>query len=51
LSANDFRPMLALARRIAPETADVPAQHLTAGPPALRRTVTPAARERLAAHA
>jgi hypothetical protein len=29
----------------------VPAQHLTAGLPALRRTVTPAARERLAAHA
>jgi uncharacterized protein (DUF2236 family) len=52
LSANNFRPMLALARRIAPETADVLAQHLTAGPPTLRRTITPAeARERLAAHA
>jgi uncharacterized protein (DUF2236 family) len=52
LSANNFRPMLAVARRIVPETADVLAQHLTAGPPALRRTVTPSeARERLAAHA
>jgi hypothetical protein len=52
LSANNFRPMLAVARRIAPETAEVLAQHLTAGPPAHRRTITPAeARERLAAHA
>jgi hypothetical protein len=52
LSANNFRPMLAVARRIAPETADVLAQHLSAGPPAHRRTITPAeARERLAAHA
>jgi uncharacterized protein (DUF2236 family) len=50
LSANNFRPMLAVARRIAPETADVLAQHLTAGPPAQRRTITPAeARERVAA--
>ena len=52
LSANNFRPMLAVARRIAPETAEVLASALTAGPPAQRRTVTPAeARERLAAHA
>jgi len=52
LSANNFRPMLAVARRIAPETADVLAQHLSARPPARRSTVTPAdARERLAAHA
>jgi hypothetical protein len=52
LSANNFRPTLAVARRIAPETADVLAQHLTAGPPALVRTVTPSeVRERLTAHA
>jgi hypothetical protein len=52
LSANNFRPMLAVARRIAPETAEVLAQHLTAGRPKLRRTVTPSeVRERLAAHA
>ncbi|MEN3317446.1 MAG: hypothetical protein V7643_847 [Mycobacterium sp.] len=52
LSANDFRPMLAVARRIAPETAEVLAQHLTAPPPARRTTITPAeARERLVAHA
>jgi hypothetical protein len=44
--------MLAVARQIAPETADVLAQHLTAAPPAHRRTITPAqARERLAVHA
>ena len=52
LSANNFRPMLAVARQIAPETADVLAQHLSAGPPAHGGTVTPAeARERLAVHA
>jgi uncharacterized protein (DUF2236 family) len=52
LSANNFRPMLAVARRIAPETAEVLAQHLAAGPPARLSTITPAeARERLAAHA
>lgn len=52
LSANNFRPMLTVARRIAPETAEVLAQHLTAGPPAHRSTVTPAeARERLAVRA
>jgi hypothetical protein len=51
LSANNFRPMLAVARRIAPETAEVLAQHLTAGPPARLSTITPAeARERLAVH-
>jgi hypothetical protein len=52
LSADNFRPMLAVARRIAPETAEVLAQHLAAGPPARQRTITPAeVRERLAAHA
>ena len=52
LSVNDFRLMLAVARRIAPETADILAQHLTAAPPARHTTVTPAeARERMAAHA
>lgn len=52
LSANNFRPMLAVARQIAPETAEVLAQHLSAGPPARRTTTTPAeARERLAIHA
>jgi uncharacterized protein (DUF2236 family) len=52
LSTNNFRPMVAVARHIAPETADVLAQHLTAGSPAHRQTITPAqARERLAAHA
>jgi len=52
LSANNSRPMLAMARGLVPETAEVLAQHLTAGPPARRCTTTPAeARERLAAHA
>jgi hypothetical protein len=52
LSANNFRPMLAVARRIAPETAEVLAQHLTAALPARRTTITPSeARDRLAAHA
>jgi hypothetical protein len=52
LSAADHRPMLALARRIAPRTADILAQHLAAGPPASPTTITPAqARERLAVHA
>jgi len=52
LSINNFRPMLAVARRIAPETADVLALHLTAAAPARQATITPAeARERLAAHA
>jgi hypothetical protein len=44
--------MLAVAKQIAPETAEVLAAHLRAGPPAHRGTVTPAeARERLAVHA
>jgi hypothetical protein len=44
--------MLAMARVLVPETAEVLAQHLTAGEPALRRTVTPAeARERLTVNA
>jgi hypothetical protein len=52
LSANNSRPMLAMARTLVPETAEVLAQHLTADPPASRCTITPAeARERLAAHA
>ena len=52
LSINNFRPMLAVARRIAPETADVLTLHLTAAAPARQATITPAeARERLAAHA
>ena len=52
LSARNFRPMVAVARRIAPETAEVLASHLTSGPPLQNRTVTPAeARERLMAHA
>ena len=42
LSANNSRPMLAMARGLVPETAEVLAQHLTACPPALRRTITPA---------
>jgi hypothetical protein len=51
LSANNSRPMLAMARMLVPETAEVLAQHLTAAPPALPCTVTPAeARERLTAH-
>jgi uncharacterized protein (DUF2236 family) len=52
LSVNNFRPMLGVARVIAPETAEVLAQHLSARPPARRVTVTPTeARERLAVHA
>jgi hypothetical protein len=52
LSANNSRPMLGMAHGLVPETAEVLGQHLAAGPPALRRTTTPAeARERLAAHA
>ena len=52
LSANNSRPMLAMARGLVPETAEVLAQHLTAGEPALRRAVTPAeARERLSVNA
>ena len=52
LSTNEFRPMLAVARRISPETAEVLARTSSAGPPAQPRTVTPAeVRERLVAHA
>ncbi|MCV7279751.1 DUF2236 domain-containing protein [Mycolicibacterium flavescens] len=52
LSALDRRPMLAVARRIAPATADVLEAHLTSGAPTNAHTVTPAeARERLIAHA
>jgi hypothetical protein len=52
LSANNFRPMLAVARQIAPETAEVLAVHLTSGAPTQCRIVTPAeVRERMAAHA
>jgi hypothetical protein len=36
---------------LVPETAEMLAEHLKSGPPALRSTVTPAeAREQLAAH-
>jgi len=52
MSAADYRPMLAVARRLVPHTAEILAQHLAAGPPASQTTITPAqARERLAAHA
>ncbi len=52
MSANNFGPMLAVARQIAPETAEVLAQHLAAGRPAHERTTTPAeVRERLVLHA
>lgn len=52
LSAADRRPMVALARRIAPHTAEILGQHLTAGLPTSPTTITPSeARERLAAHA
>jgi hypothetical protein len=52
LSANNSRPMLVMARGLVPETAEVLAQHLSAGEPGLRCTVTPAeARERLTVHA
>jgi uncharacterized protein (DUF2236 family) len=51
-SANNSRPLVAAARLLVPHTAEVLAQHLAAGPPALLQTVTPAqARERLAVHA
>jgi uncharacterized protein (DUF2236 family) len=49
MSARDSRPMLAVARRLVPHTAEVFAQHLRAGPPEHPVTVTPAeAREKLA---
>jgi uncharacterized protein (DUF2236 family) len=52
LSANNFRPMLGVARHIAPETAEVLARHLKSGPPARQTTITPAeARERLVVQA
>ncbi len=52
LSARNFRPMVAVAHRIAPRTAEVLVSHLTAGPPAQPRTVTPSeVRERLRAPA
>jgi hypothetical protein len=52
LSADNSRPMLAMARRLVPETTEVLAQHLAAGPPAQPRTVTPSeVRERMAVHA
>jgi len=51
-SANNSRPLVAAARRLVPHTAEVLAAHLSAGPPALLQTVTPAqARERSAVHA
>jgi uncharacterized protein (DUF2236 family) len=49
LTVADSRPLLALARRLVPHTADVLAAHFAAPPPAEPRTVTPAqAREQLA---
>jgi hypothetical protein len=52
LSAGNSRPLVAMARRLAPQTAEILAQHLAAGPPASPQTITPAqARERLAVHA
>jgi uncharacterized protein (DUF2236 family) len=51
LSAAGSRPLVAMAHRLVPRTAEVLAQHLTAGPPALLQTITPTeARERLAAN-
>ncbi|MBX5489480.1 MAG: DUF2236 domain-containing protein, partial [Mycolicibacterium hassiacum] len=48
LSVRNFGPAVAVARYIAPTTAEVLAAHLRADPPAQRRTVTPAeVRERL----
>jgi uncharacterized protein (DUF2236 family) len=50
MSADDSRLMLAMSRRLVPETAKVLAQHLAAGPPADPRTVSPTqVRERLVA--
>jgi hypothetical protein len=49
LMLADLRPMVALARRLVPHTAEVLAQHLGAPPPVELGTVTPAeAREQLA---
>jgi hypothetical protein len=49
MSARDSRPLLAAASQLVPHTAAVLAQHLKAGEPVSRRTVTPSeARERLA---
>lgn len=49
LTANRSRPLLALARRLVPFTAEVLASHHAAGEPTHRRTVTPAeARAQLA---
>jgi uncharacterized protein (DUF2236 family) len=42
LTLADSTPMLALARRLVPHTAEVLASHLSAPPPAAGRTVTPA---------
>jgi uncharacterized protein (DUF2236 family) len=42
LTEGDSRPMLALARRLVPHTAEVLASHLSAPPPAEQHTVTPA---------
>jgi hypothetical protein len=49
LTLADSRPLVALARRLVPRTAEVLVQHLTAPRPAAQCTVTPAqAREQLA---
>ena len=39
---RQFPPAVAMARRLVPQTAEVLAQHLTAGPRALRPTIAPA---------
>ncbi|MCW2686927.1 MAG: hypothetical protein JWR37_1817 [Mycobacterium sp.] len=52
LTAANSRGLVTMAHRLVPQTAEVLAEHLGAGPPALRRTVTPAeAREGLAVQA
>jgi hypothetical protein len=49
LTLADSKPMLALARRLVPHTAEVLEAHLTAPPPVEARTITPAqARQHLA---
>jgi uncharacterized protein (DUF2236 family) len=52
MSVGDSRLLITVGRRLVPRTADVLAGHLSAGPPAVERTVTPAeVRDGLAVHA
>jgi uncharacterized protein (DUF2236 family) len=52
MSVGDSRLLITVGRRLVPRTADVLARHLSAGPPAVERTVTPAeVRDGLAVHA